>query len=167
VRQTHAVHFDTEHEFRGSCAAVAAVLCDPDFQTQLELPDLSRATVVDQGDDGTTRRLTLRYEYQGQLDPIARKVIAGRQLTWIQELRLDTTTFAGTLTFSAEAAPDRLNGQADLALVANGDAACRRRISGDLHVRIPLVGGTAEKRIVPGLIIRLDVEAAALAAKLG
>ena len=81
----------------------------------------------------------------------------------IQALRLDTTTYQGTLTFSAEAAPDRLNGKADLALIADGDARCHRRIAGDLHVKFPLVGGTAERRIVPGLLIRLDVEAAALA----
>jgi uncharacterized protein DUF2505 len=160
------VHFEADHEFPASCAAVAALLCDPGFQTQLALPDLSLPTVVDQGEVGPTRRLKLRYEYIGQLDPIARKVIGGRQLTWIQELRLDTTTFAGTLTFSAEAAPDRLNGQADLALVADGDTKCRRRITGDLHVRMPLIGGTAERRIVPGLLIRLDVEAAALSKKL-
>jgi len=161
------VHFTAEHDFPGSCAAVAAVLCDPDFQTQLALPDLSLPTVVSHVDDGTTKELTLRYEYTGQLDPIARKVIAGRQLTWIQALRLDTKTYQGTLTFSAEAAPDRLNGQAELALVADGDAdaRCHRRISGDLHVKFPLIGGTAERRIVPGLLIRLDVEAAALAAR--
>jgi hypothetical protein len=161
------VHFAVDHEFPGSCAAVAALLSDPDFQTHLALPDLSLPTVVDEGDDGPTRRLKLRYEYTGQLDPIARKVIAGRELTWIQELRLDTTTFAGTLTFEAEAMPDRLSGQADLTLVADGDAQCRRHIAGDLHVRVPLIGGTAEKRIVPGLLNRLDVEAAALARKLG
>ena len=160
------MHFEADHEFPASRAAVAALLCDPAFQTRLALPDLSLPTVVDQGDEGHTRRLKLRYEYVGQLDPIARKVIGGRQLTWIQELRLDPTTFAGTLTFSAEAAPDRLNGQADLALVADGDAKCRRRITGDLHVRVPLIGGTAEKRIVPGLVIRLDVEAAALTKEL-
>jgi Protein of unknown function (DUF2505) len=160
------VHFEAEHEFPGSCAAVAAVLCDPDFHTGLDLPDLSRPTVVEHGDDGGRRTLTLRYEYVGRLDPIARKVIAGRELTWIQALRLDTTTFAGTLTFSAEAAPDRLNGQADVALVPGGDSRCSRRIGGDLHVKFPLVGGTAERRIVPGLLIRLDVEAAALGARL-
>jgi hypothetical protein len=70
------------------------------------------------------------------------------------------------LTFSAEAAPDRLNGQAALRLVPDGDAGCRRHIAGDLHVRFPVVGGTAERRIVPGLLIRLDVEAAALTEKL-
>jgi hypothetical protein len=156
------VHFEAEHAFPGGCAAVAAVLCDPGFHTNLDLPDLSRPTVVEDGNDGTARVLTLRYEYVGQLDPIARKVIAGRELTWIQALRLDTTTFAGTLTFSAEAAPDRLNGRAQVALVADGDDRCTRRIDGDLHVKFPLVGGTAERRIVPGLLTRLDVEAAAL-----
>jgi len=161
------MRFEAEHDFPGSCAAVAAVLCDPDFQAQLALPDLSLPTVVSRTDDGPTRELTLRYEYVGQLDPIARKVIGGRDLTWIQALRLDTTTYRGTLTFSAEAAPDRLNGRADLVLVADGDARCHRRIAGDLHVRVPLVGGTAERRIVPGLLIRLDVEAAALSARLG
>jgi len=161
------MHFTAEHDFAASCTAVAAVLCDPDFQTQLALPDLSLPTVVSHVDDGTTKELTLRYEYTGQLDPIARKVIGGRELTWIQTLRLDTRTYTGTLTFSAEAAPDRLNGQAELALVADGDARCHRRISGDLYVKFPLIGGTAERRIVPGLLIRLDVEAAALAAKLG
>ena len=161
------MRFEAEHDFPGSCAAVAAVLCDPDFQAQLALPDLSLPTVVSRADDGPTRELTLRYEYVGQLDPIARKVIGGRDLTWIQAVRLDTTTYRGTLTFSAEAAPDRLNGRADLVLVADGDARCHRRIAGDLHVRVPLVGGTAERRIVPGLLIRLDVEAAALSARLG
>jgi hypothetical protein len=160
------MRFEAEHAFPGSPAAVAGVLCDPDFHTNLDLPDLSRPTVVEHSDDGPTRTLTLRYEYRGQLDPIARKVIAGRELTWIQALRLDTATFAGTLTFSAEAAPDRLNGRADVALAAGGDDRCTRRIAGDLHVKVPLVGGTAERRIVPGLLIRLDVEAAALAAKL-
>jgi len=160
------VHFTAEHDFPGSCAAVAAVLCDPDFQTQLALPDLSLPTVVSHVDDGTTKELTLRYEYTGQLDPIARKVIAGRQLTWIQALRLDTQTYQGTLTFSAEAAPDRLNGKADISLVADGNDRCERHIRGDLYVRVPLVGSTAERRIVPGLVARLDVEAAALAARL-
>jgi len=87
------MRFEAEHDFPGSCAAVAAVLCDPDFQAQLALPDLSLPTVVSRTDDGPTRELTLRYEYVGQLDPIARKVIGGRDLTWIQALRLDTTTY--------------------------------------------------------------------------
>jgi len=159
------VRFEVEHEFPASCAKVADVLCDPAFHTQLDLPDMSRPEVLTTSADGTTRVLRLRYEYTGQLDSIARKVIGGRKLTWIQELRLDTTSYTGTLTFSAEEEPDRLNGSADVTITSlDGDHA-RRRITGDLHVRIPLVGGTAEKRIVPGLVRRLDVEAEALTAE--
>jgi Protein of unknown function (DUF2505) len=161
------MHFEVDHDFPGSCARVADVLCDPEFQTQLDLPDLSRPEVVASSVDGTTRLLRLRYEYIGQLDPIARKVIGGRKLTWVQELQLDTTTFTGTLSFFAEADADRLNGAGHVAITpVNGDSQSRRHIAGDLHVRVPLIGGTAEKRIVPGLVRRLDVEAAALSQEL-
>ena len=160
------MRFTTEHEFEAGLAAVADVLCDTAFQTRLQLPDLSLPEVVEHEDDGTTRVLRLRYGYTGQLDPIARKVIGGRSLTWIQELRLVTTEYRGSLTFAAEADPNRLFGEADLVLEAVTEVRTRRRISGDLHVRVPLIGGTAEKRIVPGLVRRLDVEAAAMTTEL-
>jgi hypothetical protein len=166
IRQTGFVHFAVEHQFSASREQVAAVLCDPAFQTKLDLPDLSRPEVVESSTDGTAHILRLRYEYVGQLDPIARKIIGGRKLTWIQELRLDTATFAGTLTFSAEEDASRLNGDAKVVLTRDGSGHSSRRIDGDFHVRFPLIGGTAERRIVPGLTRRLDVEATALATEI-
>jgi hypothetical protein len=167
IRQTLGMHFEVEHEFPGSRAQVAEVLCDPAFQTQLDLPDLSKPEVVASSSEGTTRLLRLRYAYVGQVDGLARKIVGGRKLTWIQELRLDTESYTGTLSFSAEEDPGRVNGVAEVAIVAvDGDAASRRRIAGDLHIRIPLVGGTAERKVVPGLVRRLDVEAAALSKEL-
>src|SRR4051794_19511333 len=161
------MHFEVEHEFPGSCAQVADVLCDPVFQTRLDLPDLSRPEVVERSVDGSVRILKLRYEYIGQLDPIAKKVIGGRKLTWIQELRLDTATFTGTLSFSAEHDASRVNGEAAVAITdLDGDVRSRRRIAGDLHIRVPLIGSTAERKIVPGVVRRLDVEADALASEL-
>jgi len=162
------VHFQVEHEFPGSCAQVADILCDPEFHSELDLPDLSRPQVVESSVDGAERLLRLRYEYVGQLDPVARKLIGDRTLAWMQELRLDTTTYTGTLSFSAEQDAGRLNGAAEVAIAAvdGGAAQSRRRIGGDLHVRVPLVGATAERRIVPGLVRRLDVEAAALSREL-
>jgi hypothetical protein len=165
--QTGGVHFDVVHEFPAPCAAVVAVLCDPAFHTRLDLPDLSRPEVVTSSVDGTTRVLLLRYEYIGQVDPIARRIVGDRKLTWMQELRLDTQSLIGTLSFSAEQDEKRLNGSAEVTITAIDDGTgTRRRISGDLHVRVPLVGGTAERRIVPGLVRRLDVEAAALTREL-
>src|SRR5690242_13752597 len=136
------MHFSVEHAFPAGRDAVAAVLCDPEFQAQLKLPDLSLPEIVEHTVDGPNRLLRLRYQYVGSLDPIARRVIGNRKLTWLQELRLDTTDYRGTLTLAAEADAKKLNGEAQIALDAVDDTHTQRRISGDLHVRVPLVGGT-------------------------
>ena len=160
------MHFESEHDFAASSERVAVLMSDPAFQEQLDLPDLSRPEVVAHVVDGTTRRLRLRYEYVGELDPIARRVVGGRKLTWIQELQLDVATGIGTLSFAADEEADRVNGTADVALTPTGPATSRRRIVGEFRIRIPVVGGTAERKIVPGLVRRLAVEADALAARL-
>jgi hypothetical protein len=79
----------------------------------------------------------------------------------VQELRLDVVSGRGTLQFAAEADPNRLYG--DASVVIDGDASeTRRRFDGELVVKAPVVGGMAERRIVPGLVRRLDVEAEAV-----
>lgn len=169
-QQTDAVKFHAEHEFPGSRAAVADILCDPAFHLALDLPDLSRPEIVERSAVGAAQLLRLRYTFTGHLDPVARRLLAGRSLTWLQELRLDATTGIGRLSFSAEAEADRLYGSAEVSLVevgVGGGSAVegprtQRRIAGNLFVKVPLVGGTAERRIVPGLVRRLDVEAEAL-----
>ena len=162
---TARVDFTAEHSFTALPLAVTDVMCDPAFQTRLDLPDLSRPEVVESTTNGTTRVLRLRYEYIGKLDPIARRVVGSRQLTWLQDLQVDTATMAGSLTFAAEAEPEKLFGRAVLVLTAAADGTTRR-ITGSLSVKVPLVGRTAERRIVPGLVQRLDVEAAATEAEL-
>ncbi len=157
--------FSTDHDFPAPPEAVAALLCDPEFQQSYDLPDLGRPEVVLHSTEGNTRHLRLRYEYLGQLDPIARRLLGNRKLTWLQDLELDLATTRGTLKFSAEAEPDRLFGNATVTIEAAGSGS-RRHMAGDLHVRVPLVGGSAERRIVPGLVARLDVEAAAVTAAL-
>jgi Protein of unknown function (DUF2505) len=160
--QTAIVKFSSEHEFDARPERVAAVLCDPAFHSSVDLPDLGRAEVVLSESAGNSCRLRLRYEYVGQLDPIARRLLGNRKLTWLQDIDLDTETGRGTLRFAAEADPDRLHGDAKVALDALDGRRTRRRIQGELHVRVPVVGGTAERRILPGLVRRLDVEADAV-----
>jgi hypothetical protein len=167
------VHFEREHEFAATGERVASLMSDAEFQTALDLPDLSRPTVVAHEVDGNTRRLTLRYQYVGQLDPIAQKVVGGRAITWVQDLRLDVMSGAGTLGFAADGVAGRADGvagradgTATVAITATGDGSCRRRISGDFRIKIPVIGGRAERAIVPGLVRRLDVEADALASEL-
>ncbi len=164
--QTEAVRFRARHEFPAVPDAVAGLLSDPAFHLALDLPDLSRPEVVEHSVDGCVRRLRLRYEFTGHLDPIARRVVAGRRLTWLQDLRLDSSSGVGELSFMAEAEAERLYGSASVTLVAGDGGGTRREVAGELFVKVPVVGGTAERRIVPGLLRRLDAEADALCAAL-
>jgi hypothetical protein len=168
LHQTELVRFEVEHEFPALPAAVAEILGDPAFHAALDLPDLSRPELVEESAAGTERTLRLRYEFVGHLDPIARRVLGGRRLTWTQELRLDSASGLGQLTFAAEADAGRLHGSARVTLVGVGvdGTRTRRTITGDFFVRVPLVGSKAEGRIVPGLVRRMDVEAEALTATL-
>jgi len=141
------------------------VLLDPLFHQALDLPDVGRPELVERSDDGDESMLVLRYEYVGQLDAVARRLIGDRPLTWRQELRLARATGRGALRVEAEAGPDRLHGGAEVVLAADGDG-CVRRLDGELVVRVAVIGKTAERRIVPGFVRRLDVEAEAVADRL-
>jgi hypothetical protein len=145
--------------------AVEVILVDPAFYLGLTLPDLSTPALLDQRSDGETTVLKLRYEFVGNLDPIAQRLIGSSRLAWIQEVELDRSNHTGALRFEAEKDPRRLHGSADFVLTADG-AGTVRRLDGDLVVAVVGIGRMAERRIVPGIVHRLDVEAEALSAQL-
>ncbi len=86
-------------------------------------------------------------------------------MAWIQEVRLDRATASGQLLFSAEREPKRLHGTAQFTLTADGEETVRR-LDGELVVAVPGIGRMAERRIVPGLLHRMDIEAQAVADQL-
>jgi hypothetical protein len=155
------VRFHAEHRFDGTEQAVAALLADPAFYLGLSLPDLSRPEVLEERDDGDHTMLRLRYEFVGSLDPIAQRLLGSSRPGWIQEVRVDRSAGSGTLRFEAEKDPGRLHGAADFALSEAGGGTLRR-LDGELVVAVPGIGRLAERRIVPGVLRRLDIEAQAL-----
>ena len=144
---------------------MAALLVDSSFYLQLALPDLSLPEVVDEHSDGDRASLRLRYEFVGSLDPIAQRLLGSSRLAWIQEIQVDQSAGTGTLTFEAEKDPRRLHGTADFVLTEAGGVTLRR-IDGELVVAVPGIGRMAERRIVPGLLRRMDIEAQAMDEKL-
>ena len=116
-----------------------------------------------EGDNSTVR---LRYEFTGSLDPIARRLLVANRLTWIQEVGVDRSAATGILSYTAESDPKRLHGSASFVVMPDGDGSLRR-LDGELVVAVPIVGPMAERRIVPGLLRRLDMEAQSLEQRLG
>ena len=155
------MRFRAQHRFRGRPGAVAQVLSDPSFYLDLALPDLHRPEVIEQRADDNGVVLLLRYEFVGDLIPMARRVLGNQQLSWMQEVRIDLRAPAGTLQFAAERNPKLLHGDAHFTLEPDGDETVRR-LEGELVVAVPGIGGMAERRIVPGLVRRLDIEAQAV-----
>jgi hypothetical protein len=160
------MRFDVEHSFAATPHAVADLLVDADFYGTVELPDLALREVVTSEPSGERATLALRYEYVGSLDPVARKLLGGRVLTWLQTLTIDRAPGRGRLTIAADGAADLLRADASVVLRAAENGTTVRRIDGEFVVRVPLVGGAAERRILPGVLRRLDVEADALRARL-
>ena len=160
------MQFTTEHRFPGSPQQVAALMVDPAFETAVDLPDLSTPEVLEHTEAADGTILRLRYEYTGQLDGLAKRITAGRQLTLVQMVQLEVAAATGQFTLVAEADPGRVHGAATITIAADG-AESIRRFDGDFVVKVPLMGGTIEKRLLPGILSRFDVEAAALAARLG
>ncbi len=140
---------------------MASLLFDPDFYLELDLPDLSRPEVLAITADGEGTSLRLRYEFEGRLDSVAKRLLGGRTLAWIQEIRLDPSGIAGTLDFGAEADARRLHGSATF-LLEDREGETARNLHGEIKVSVPGVGGMAERRIVPGLLRRMDIEAEVL-----
>ncbi len=155
------MRFHTEHAFTGSEQVVAALLSDPDFYLELTLPDLGQPEVLEQRQDVAASSLRLRYEFIGSIDPIARRLIGSDRLSWIQEVRVDRSAGSGALGFQAEKSPKQLHGAATFTLVPTGGG-CVRSLDGELVVAVPGLGRMAERRIVPGVIRRLDIEAQAM-----
>jgi hypothetical protein len=152
------MRFQAEHRFKGSPSEVAALLTDSRFYQNLVLPDLSTPEVLDSGSLGGRSLLRLRYEFVGDLDAVARRLIGQARLAWIQQVTVDQSNDSGDLSFSAEAEPRRLHGFAHFEL-QSCDGGCVRRLAGELVVAVPLLGSRAERRIVPGVLRRLDIEA--------
>lgn len=155
------MRFQVEHEFRSRPDLVAAVLIDPDFFRTLVLPDLSQPEILESRSDGEHSVLRLRYEFTGTLDPVARRLLGEKRLAWVQQVTVNRSAGTGELTFGAAADPTRLRGSGEFTLDPR-DGGCVRRLWGQLTVALPVIGSGAEKRIVPGILRRLDIEAEAI-----
>ena len=159
------MRFHAEHSFPGPCRRVAELLADPSFYLGLVLPDLDQPELIGTTEHGDRVTIRLRYEFAGHLDPMAARLIGPGRPAWIQEVGVDRAAASGALTFEAERAPRRLHGRADFALEPS-ERGTIRRLDGELVVAMPGIGRMAERRIVPGLLSRLDIEAREAAALL-
>lgn len=152
-----------EHHFPAPLSAVERALVDRAFYEQLRLPDVGPPEVLVHDVDDARARVELRLTYTGQLDPLGQRVVGGRAIAWVQRIELDLDAHRGLLTVALDGQRERLHCRADMTFT-DADGTTVRRLAGDLSIKVPLVGGLAERKVLPGVLRRLDLEAHALRA---
>ena len=143
--------FEIVQDLRATPAAVDGALIDPAFLVRMaELPKLGSAEVVSQLRDGDTMHQDVRYLFQAELSSAVTRVVDPKKLTWIERSVCDLAAHRSQCEIRPDNYGGLLSGRYDAVIVVAGDGA-RRTLTGELKVKMPLVGGKVERAIVGGL----------------
>ncbi len=167
------MRFSVEHRFAAPIHAVEQSMTDPEFFAQLrDLPGVEAPVLLERRERAGSVELAVRYVFSGDLPSIARRVLGRGEVAWVQRSTVDLERHRTDFTIVPEAHAELLTCTGVYLLRAvpgrpaadlgNGGQETARTISGELRVRVPVLGGRAERAIASGLVERLDAEAKAL-----
>ena len=153
------MRFEIEQEIAGPVEAVARIYTEPRFYDLLgELPKLGKPEVLSRREEGPVVHLAVRFRFTGNLSPAVTKVVDPAKLTWIEESVHDLEHLSVTFRMKPDHYADRLRSEGSVRYDAAGATLTRRSTSGDLAVRVPLIGRTVEGAITSGLRDHLAAE---------
>ena len=145
------MRFEIVQDLGATPDAVDGALVDPAFLVRMaELPKLGSAEVVSQERDGDVVRQDVRYLFQAELSRAVTRVVDPKRLTWVERSVCDLDTHRTQCEIKPDNYGGMLSGRYDAVVVAT-DGGARRSITGELTVKMPLVGGKVERAIVGGL----------------
>ncbi len=127
---------------------------DPALYATFEgLTKVGTPEVVSREADRDTVALTLRMRFIAELNAAARRVIDPAKVSWLQDEQYDLSALSASVVFKPENYADRFSSSGGYAFAADPTepSATIRTISGDLRVRVLLVGGQVEGALVSGL----------------
>lgn len=147
------VRFDVTQRLAGPCDAVIRLYTNPDFYPHLHsLPKIGRPEIVGREEHGDRVTMRVRYAFVADLPTAALAVIDPSRLTWVEETVYDFTALRSTTRLLPDHYPDRLTATAEATFTPDpaDPGCCRRRVVGDVKVRMAFVGGKVEGAIVEG-----------------
>jgi hypothetical protein len=153
------MRFQLEQRIAGPVDAVANAFVDPGFYESLEaLPDLARPELLSREVRGAIVRLRVRYRFTGHLSAAVRAAVDPAKLTWVEEADHDLPAHNVSYRMIADHYADRFTCSGTYRFKPAGESATTRVCTGDLKIRMPLVGGRVENAIVSGLREHLGAE---------
>jgi hypothetical protein len=153
------MRFEIFQQFTGPPDAVARIYTEPRFYELLgDLPKLGKPEVLDRREDGSGVRLAVRFRFSGNLSAAVTRVVDPDKLSWVEDSVHDLERLTMTFRMNPDHYADRLRSEGTARCVPSGDGGTRRVTEGELAVRVPLVGRSAEGAIVSGLREHLAAE---------
>lgn len=151
--------FDVKQQFEADASSVIACYSSAEMYEQLpEFGRISRPDLVDRTQQGDRVVLRLRYKFTADLPTAALAIIDPDRLTWVEETTYDLAALTSRVKLLPDHYASKLEASASARFVDRGDGSIRD-VSGDLRVRVLLVGGQVERAIVDGLKEHLTEEA--------
>ncbi|MEY2460839.1 MAG: hypothetical protein QOG30_2669 [Acidimicrobiaceae bacterium] len=153
------MRFQLQQRIDAPVDAVVAAFVDPGFYESFEaLPNLGRPELLSREEKGAVVRMRVRYRFTGELSSAVRAVIDPKKLTWVEEADHDLAARRVSFRMIADHYADRFNASGTYRFDPAGDTATTRNCTGDIEIRMPLVGRRVENAIVSGLREHLDSE---------
>ncbi len=115
--------------------------------------------------NGATALTRLRWKLNVDLPSQASRFIDPDNVAWVEETTWDVERATATVAFVPAQGASLMKASAEVAVRAAGDEAIRR-VTGELHVRIPLLGSRVEHAVVDGVGDHLTEEADVVAGTL-
>lgn len=159
--------FDVRQPFDAAPEEVIACYSSEAMYEQLpEFGRISRPELLARTEHGDRVVLRLRYKFTADLPAAALAIIDPDRLTWVEESTYDLSTLSSRTKLLPDHYASKLEASASARFIglAHGST---RQVSGDLRVRVLLVGGQVEKAIVDGLKEHFADEAKLVATLLG
>lgn len=153
------MRFDLEHSFACTPEELWAITDDPDFELRLAEVSDSTRELVEASDEGGVRYRKLRITVDRELPAPMKKAIGADRISYDQVTRRKLGSNELTWSISPMVLRDRFKGEGTTKVRSVGDG-CRRVISGELSIRVPLLGPKMEQRLVDDVSASYDRAAA-------
>lgn len=154
------MRFQLQQRIAAPVDDVVAVFVDPGFYESLEeLPNLARPELLSREERGAIVRMRVRYRFIGHLSSAVKAAIDPKRLTWVEESDHDLAARRVSFRMIADHYADRFRSSGAYQFVAAG-AATNRNCTGDVAIRMPLVGHRVETAIISGLREHIGAETA-------
>lgn len=162
------MRFRIVQEFDVDAERVQAAYLDPAFlETMGGLPKLGRPELLAQEEEGDIVRRRIRFHFAGELNSAVRAVVDPAKLSWVEESATHLRECRTTWTIHPDHYGDKLASQGESRLEPVGEGASRRTTTGEVKVKVFLVGGKVEAAIVSGMEEHAALEREALLSHLG